>query len=59
MTRIISKLVCPKCGGEEFLKGPEGGLAVNIKCAKCSYFMNIAPLPDGRFWIVNEDDDKK
>lgn len=23
------------CGSTEFLKGPQGGLAVNLKCAKC------------------------
>ena len=34
---------CPDCGGKNFLKGPCGGLAVNVKCAnpKCGSKFNI------------------
>jgi len=25
--------ICPDCGGDKFLKGPEGGNCINFKCA--------------------------
>lgn len=27
--------LCPYCAGEQFIIGPRGGLAVNIKCVRC------------------------
>lgn len=55
MTRIIDELVCKECGCTEFLEGPHGGAAVNVKCKKCGYWMNITRLPDGRYWVMDED----
>lgn len=64
MSRIVTELKCPRCDSEEFLAGPRGGAARNIKCAKCGYWMNVAQLPRyipntetvvaGPFWIVDE-----
>lgn len=34
---------CPDCGGAQFLKGPEGGLTTNIKCATCGSAFNYCP----------------
>jgi hypothetical protein len=36
---------CTYCGGTEFLRGPEGGMATNILCAnpKCRHWFNYAP----------------
>ena len=34
---------CPDCGGRRFLKGPQGGLSVNIKCSRCGSKFNICP----------------
>ena len=50
---IVDKLICPECGNEEFLEGPHGGLAVNVKCAKCGYRLNVTPLPSGKIWITD------
>lgn len=39
----LRKGICPDCGGIEFLEGPHGGLAVNVKCAneECGSKFNI------------------
>jgi ribosomal protein S27AE len=55
MSRVESELKCPRCGSTEFLAGPRGGAAQNVKCAKCDYGMNVARLPDGGYWIIGED----
>lgn len=34
---------CPDCGKFDFLEGPRGGLAVNIKCAHCGSKFNVCP----------------
>ena len=26
---------CPNCGNQDFYAGPEGGMSVNVECAKC------------------------
>jgi hypothetical protein len=51
---LLSLLVdstCPDCGGDSFLRGPEGGLCTNIKCAHCGACFNFCPrcnvLPGG------------
>jgi Zn ribbon nucleic-acid-binding protein len=69
MSRIVAELKCPKCGCDEFLAGPRGGAARNIKCARCGYWMNVTPVPrtipgtdmlvEGRFWIETEEDLRK
>jgi hypothetical protein len=33
---------CPDCGGAEFVHGPRGGLAQNMKCGGCGSEYNIA-----------------
>jgi len=42
---------CPDCGGDSFLRGPEGGLNTNIECASCGARFNFCPrcavLPGG------------
>jgi hypothetical protein len=56
VSRIVPKLVCPKCGGGNFLEGPHGGNAVNVKCSNCVYLMTVTPLPRGGFWITDEQE---
>ncbi|GEM_PF-3524683 len=34
---------CPDCGKFDFLEGPRGGLAVNIKCTNCGSEFNVCP----------------
>jgi len=51
---IADQLACPECGGKDFLEGPHGGMAVNVKCAKCGYKLNVVPLPNGKIWIVDK-----
>ncbi len=36
--------VCPKCGSKRFVKGPEGGLAVNIACENGHRFWYSPPF---------------
>ena len=46
--------VCPDCGCSLFQPGPEGGLAVNIRCSGCgSKFCYCKPFPPER--IDNPD----
>ncbi len=54
MSEIIDELICPGCQGKEFLEGPHGCLAVNIECKRCGYRLNVAALPNGKFWIVDK-----
>ncbi|MBA7697268.1 hypothetical protein ES703_105931 [subsurface metagenome] len=54
MSEIVDKLVCPECKSTDFLEGPHGGMAVNVKCAKCGYRLNTCPLPDGKIWITDK-----
>lgn len=54
MSRIESTLKCPRCKGVDFLEGPRGGLAVNIKCDACGYPMTVTRLPGGKYWITEE-----
>lgn len=57
MGEVVDKLTCPDCGGEDFLEGPHGGLAVNVKCSKCGCKLNITPLPNGKIWILERISD--
>ena len=49
---------CPDCGSEQFMEGPTGGGAVNVKCRGCGHWFNLGlPLfiqrihiSDGRFY---------
>lgn len=54
MGRVVEELTCPKCGCKEFLKGPQGGLATNVKCSNCGYWMNIVILPNSKIWVSEE-----
>jgi len=40
---LLSFFHCPDCHGKTFLKGPEGGCSVNIKCGDCGNKFNICP----------------
>lgn len=33
-------LLCPNCGGSEWVEGPEGGGSQNIQCGKCYKYYN-------------------
>lgn len=48
---------CPDCGGQEFLAGPRGGLAQNMKCGtrRCGSEFNIARY-EGRVFHVDRID---
>lgn len=43
---LFVKKECPDCGCKEYLEGPSGGAATNIKCAdpKCGSKFNICPM---------------
>ena len=41
---------CPKCGGEEFEKGPRGGLAFMLRCAKCGQVLTVYPFIGVEVW---------
>lgn len=36
LLETLNKGICPDCGAEKFLEGPQGGLAQNIECATCT-----------------------
>lgn len=36
-------MVCIDCGSDEMLEGPCGGMAQNVKCAKCGHKFNFGP----------------
>ncbi len=40
---IFIEKKCPDCGKFDFLEGPRGGLAMNIKCAHCGSEFNVCP----------------
>ena len=46
----LSKGKCPDCASAEFLMGPRGGAAQNVKCAGCGSEFNLAPFEDGK-WL--------
>ncbi len=58
MPEIVDELICPGCQGKEFLLGPRGGMAVNVKCKSCGYVLNVCPLSNGDsltvYWIVDK-----
>ena len=41
---ILDKKICPDCKGKEFLAGPRGGIAQNVKCAGCGSCFNVTPF---------------
>lgn len=43
----LAEHICPDCGRNHFLRGPAGGLSLNIECAACGSRFNIM-APDGR-----------
>lgn len=51
----ISEGECPDCGGQ-LLKGPRGGGAINVLCAKCGHeFWVGRPFPTQRLPIFPEE----
>lgn len=45
---------CPRCRGAQFIVGPQGGLAWNIKCITCEAKWWFCP-PFGPVAIDNDD----
>jgi len=45
----LDQCTCPDCGHPEFLEGPRGGLAINIKCPNCGAKFCIVPGIPGPF----------
>jgi hypothetical protein len=41
--KLEGKMPKCDCGSEEFLKGPRGGMSINIKCMKCGATYNYYP----------------
>jgi uncharacterized protein (DUF983 family) len=48
----LSDRVCPDCGRSRFLRGPSGGLSVNVECAACGQRFNIALAPGGDLMLA-------
>jgi hypothetical protein len=46
---------CIWCGCEDFLRGPEGGLSVNVKCDGCGSRFNVMMPMDGKSLAVPID----
>jgi len=43
--KSLRKNICPDCGHEEFIAGPEGGGSQNFKCRHCgSRFNDMGPF---------------
>lgn len=42
MEKFLEYEGCPDCGSKEFIEGPSGGMAQNIKCADCGHWFNVA-----------------
>lgn len=40
---IVQEFRCLDCDGDQFLKGPSGGLCTNYKCAGCGSKYNVGP----------------
>lgn len=36
--------LCPDCGCQKFLDGPEGGMCTNIECVGCGSTFNVTPM---------------
>ena len=46
---------CPDCGSENYIGGPCGGAAQNIKCAGCGHYFNLGlPLFIHRIHVSKE-----
>lgn len=42
---IHMRAKCPECGANDsMLKGPHGGMAINIKCSECNTIFCTTPL---------------
>ena len=42
---IHTRSKCPQCGAtDSMLRGPRGGLAINIKCSKCNMVFWTTPF---------------
>lgn len=56
-SKVVEKLTCPDCGNDDLYKfyaGPRGGAAINVTCGVCGCKINVAPLPDGRWWVYEK-----
>jgi len=55
MEEFLLHNCCPDCGSNEFIEGPCGGMAQNVKCAKCGHWFNFAlPVAIQRIHIDSE-----
>lgn len=34
------RALCPNCGGDNWIEGPEGGASVNVQCRQCLKYYN-------------------
>jgi hypothetical protein len=52
ISRVVEELKCPECGNTEFPSKPRRGATRNIPC-QCGCVLEVARLPNGKFWILN------
>ena len=45
----LDRKECPDCGAHAFLKGPRGGMSMNVKCGRCGAAFNVIPGLPGEF----------
>jgi hypothetical protein len=51
----LARRRCPDCGGGAFLRGPQGGLSVNIECKVCHKRFNVTTM-NGEFVFAERID---
>lgn len=39
-----SAVICPDCGSDKWACGPEGGMAINVRCGRCGAKFNYTPF---------------
>jgi hypothetical protein len=48
---VVDRLICPECGGEDFLFNP-GRRIQEVECLDCGCGLTVCFLPNGRTWIL-------
>lgn len=48
-------LICPTCGHDRWIEGPEGGMSQNLECGRCHVRFNHTPF--GLQWIGHRSED--
>jgi len=41
MDLFLKLNACPDCGSDQFMEGPSGGMATNVKCLGCNHWFNL------------------